>query len=190
MTLSAERLNRAKKEIADIVAALKAKDASNVSPEASRLFAEMTALDDAAWNSLLAGLENNDLRDQLSFLRQEVAESKEAFPGAFSQIQQVGHAASFDVSLQSLTVSLHFKAGERSLVSNQDLEDTLWIGAAVLEAVSKAMQGMEDTLGIEARRACIGTDFESNLKRMEDAVTEIRRLHTEILGADACDDGC
>ena len=47
---------------------------------------------------------------------------------------------------------------------------------------------MEGTLGIEARRACIGTVFKENLKRVENAVTEIRRIHTDMRGADACDD--
>lgn len=142
MTLSAERLNRAKEE--NIVAALNAKDDSNVSPEGRRLFTEMTALDDAAWDSLLASLEDNDLRDQVGFLRRAVAED---FPDAFSDIRQVGHTASFDISRRSLKVVLRFEAADkRSFVSSQDLEDTLWIGAAVVEAVSKTMREMEGTL--------------------------------------------
>ena len=73
------------------------------------------------------------------------------------------------------------------MISSQDPEDTLWIGAAVLTAVSEVMQAMEGTLGPEAQRGCIGAHFEDNLKRAEEAVAEIRRLLTAVRGADAPD---
>ena len=189
MTLSAKRLNKANKEVADIAAALETRDLSNVSPEGDRLVGEMMALDDAEWDSLLTGLEDDDLRSHLDFVRQNIAEARENFPDALSRIQKIGHTASFDVSQRSLTILLRFTSRKQSLVSRQDLEDTLWIGAAVVRVVSEAMREMAGTLGIEAQRGCIGTNFEDNLKRAEDALEEIKRLHAAMRGGGPSDDG-
>ena len=188
MILDAERLNRAKNDIAGVVAAFEAVDDSNVSREGRRLLAELTALDDAAWDSLLESPVDGELRDHLDFLRRKIAQAKESLPaGAFSQIRQVGHTASFDISQRSLTIRLRFQAGDQSLVSSQDPEDTLWIGAAVLKVVLGVMREMEGTLGPEAQRGCIGAHFEDNLKSAEDAVAEIRQILTAVRGADAPD---
>ena len=190
MTLNAEQLSRAKEDITDIVAAVKAGDRSNVSQEGNLLLEELMALVDAAWDPLLASLEDSELRDQLDFLRQRITGAKESLSaGAFSQIRQVSHTTSFDVSQRSLTIPLRFETwGDQSLDSSQDLEDTLWIGAVVVTVVSNVMQAMEDTLGPAARRSCIGEHFEDNLKRVEDAVAEIRRIFTAVRGADTPDD--
>ena len=186
MTLNAEQLSRAKQDITDVVAAVKAGDRSNVSQEGNLLLEALTALADAAWDPLLASLEDNELRDQLDFLRRRITGAKES---AFSQIRQVDHTASFNVSQKSLTIPLRFETwGDQSLDSSQDLEDTLWIGAAVVTVVSGVMQAMEDTLGPEARRSCIGENFEDNLKHAEDAVAEIRRIFTAVHGAAAPDE--
>ena len=185
MTLNAERLSRSKKDIADVVAAVEVGDGSNVSEEGHRLLSELMSLDDAAWEPLLASMEDGELRDQLGLLRRR----KEDLPAnVFSHIRQVGHAASFDVSRGLLMIRLHFETwGDQSLDSNQDLEDTLWTGAAVMTVVSEVMQAMEGTLGPEAQRGCIGAHFEDNLKRAEETVAEIRRLLTAVRGADAPD---
>ena len=71
------------------------------------------------------------------------------------------------------------------MVSRQDLEDTLWIGAAVLQVVSETMQTMDGTLSSEARSGCIGEVFEENLKHAEDTVGEIRRIFTTVRRTDA-----
>ena len=190
MTLSAEQLNRAKQDIADVVAAVKVGDDSNISQESRSLLEALTALDDAAWDPLLASLEDSELRDQLDFLRRKIAEAKEALPvGTSSRIRRVGHMASFDVFQRSLTIPLRFETwGDQSLVSSQDLEDTLWIGWEVVAIVSEVMQAMEGTLGPDAQRDCIGQNFEDNLKRAEEALAEIRRIFTTMRGADTPDD--
>ena len=189
MILDAEELNREKKDVADVAASVKAGDDRNISQKGRLLLAELTALDDAAWDSLLESPVDGELRDQLGFLRRRIAQAKEFFPaGAFSQIRQLSHTASFDVSQRSLTIRLRFEAGDQSLVSSQDPEDTLWIGAAVLKVVSEVMRAMEGTLGHEAQRGCIGAHFEDNLKSAEDAVAEIRQLLTAVRGADTPDD--
>lgn len=189
MTLSAERLSQAKKEIAGVIAAIEVGDDSNVSQGGRLLLAELMALDDAAWASLLANVEDSELREHLGSLRQRLTDVKAVSPaGAFSQIQQIGHSAAFDFSLRSLMINLRLKAGEQSLVSRQDLEDTLWIGAAVLQVVSEAMRTMDGTLSSEAQRGCIGEIFEENLKRAEDTVGEIRRIFTTVRRTDEPDE--
>ena len=190
MDLSAERLNKAKPDVAGIVAAAEAGDFCNISREGRLLLGKLTALDDAAWGPLLASLEDGELRAQIDFLRRWIAETKKSLPaGAFSRIRQIGHTASFDVSQRSLTIPLRFETwGDQSLDSSQDLEDTLWIGAAVVTVVSDVMQEMENTLGPDARRSCIGEHFEDNLKLAEDAVAEIRRIFTAVHGTAAADE--
>ena len=190
MALSMERLNGAKEGLAEIIAAVEVGDDSDLSEESRRLLDELVALDDAAWDPLLASLEDSELRDQLDFLRRRIAEAEEALPvDTSSRIRRVGHTASFDVSQRSLTVPLRFETwGDQSLVSSQDLEDTLWIGWAVVAVVSEVMQAMEGTLSPDAQRDCIGQNFEDNLKRAEEALAEIRRIFTTVRGADTPDD--
>ena len=186
MTLDAERLLRAKGDVVDVVRAIESKNATNVSREAHRLFDELVSLDDAAWDSLLASLDDVELREQLGSIRRSLGDLKNKLPmDPLSQIRTVGHMTSFDFSRRSLAIHLSFKAGDKSLASNQDLEDTLWIGAAVVEVVSEAMLAMEGTLRLDAQRSCIGAAFEKNLKKAEDAVREARRIYTAISDADS-----
>ena len=185
MTLSAERLLRAKEDVVDVVRAIDSMDATNISREAHRLFGELVNLDDAAWDSLLASLDDVELHEQLGLIRRSLSDLKNGLPmDALSQIRTVGHMTSFDIYQRSLAIHLSFKAGEKSLNSNQDLEDTLWIGAMVVQIVSESMLAMEGTLRLDAQRNCIGKAFEENLKKAEDAVREIRRIYTAVSDAD------
>ncbi len=191
MSLSAERLVGAKKDLADVVAAFTTRNDSNVSQEGRRVVDELWALDDAEWDALLASLEDSELRDLLGSVRQRASEVKRLLSAdAVPQIRQILHRKSFYFSQQSLMILLRFNngKGQSLLDSNQDLEDTLWIGAAVLQVVSDAMQDMDSTLNSEAQRRCIGTLFEQNLKRAEDAMGEIRRIFTALRGADTPDE--
>lgn len=186
MTLDAERLLRAKGDVVDVVRAIESKDTTNVSREAHRLFDELVSLDDAAWDSLLASLDDRELREQLESIRRSLGDLKNKLPmDPLSQIRAVGHMTSFDFSRRSLAIHLSFKAGDKSLASNQDLEDTLWIGAAVVQIVSEAMLEMEGAIRLDAQRNCIGMAFEENLKKAEDAVREVRRIYTAISDADS-----
>ena len=187
MTLDAERLLGAKEDVANIFKAVQSKDATNFSGETHRLFGEFSNLDDAAWDSLLASLDDVELCEQLGSIRRSLDDLRNRLQlpmEALPQIGAVGHTTSYDFSRRSLAIHLSFKAGEKSLASNQDLEDTLWIGATVVQVVSEAMRTMEGTLRLDAQRKCIGMAFEENLKKAEDAVREIRRIYTAISGAD------
>ena len=191
MTLSKERLVGAKKDLADAVASFQTGDDSNVSQEGLRLVEELWALDDAEWDPLLVGLEDSELCDLLAALRQRASEFKGLMSAsAFARIRRVGYRPLFDISQQSLMIHLRFNNAESQplLDSNQDLEGTLWIGVAVFQVVSDAMQAMDGALNPETQLDCIGTAFDENLRKAEDAVGEIRRMLTAIRGAHTPDE--
>ena len=102
-------------------------------------------------------------------------------------IRQVGHSASFKLSPPALTIRLTFTAGDETLHTVQDLEDTLWIGGAVVQALTQTMQSMTDAFSLPIQRACIGSNFEGNLERAEAAIAEVRKIYEVLRGADTAD---
>ena len=190
MSLSAERLVGAKKDLEDAAAALQTGDKSNVSQEGRRLVDELMLLEDAERSALLASVEDSELRDLLDLVIQRASTVKMLSAGTIPQIRQIWHHESFFFSQQSLMIGLRFNNAEGKLLldSNQDLNDTLWIGAALVAVVSDVMQAMDGSLNPEAQRGCIGTAFEENLKNAEDAVEKIRRIFTALRGADTPDE--
>lgn len=184
MTL-AERLKASKGDIVTVLEAFRLGDASNVTVAGNSLVAELAGLDDLGWDGLLENLEDSELREQVELLRQIVKEK--AAVAAVHDIRQVRHSASFKLSPPGLTIGLTFKAREETLATRQDLEDTLWVGVAVVQVVRETMQSMKETLSLPAQRACVGSDFEDNLVRAEEAIAEIRQLYEVARKAGALD---
>ena len=73
------------------------------------------------------------------------------------------------------------------LDSNQGIEDTPRIDAAVVEVMLEATQAIDDALNPEALRGCVGAASEQNLKEAKDVVEEIRRLITAMKAPDSPD---
>ena len=73
----------------------------------------------------------------------------------------------------------HIELAGESLEVRQDLEDTLRIGAMVIESVATVMRNM-DVLSVDAKRQCIGQEFEGNLKKAAEAVEEIEGLLSSV----------
>ena len=188
MTLSTEHLKGAKKDIELAVAAIETGDDSDVSQEGRDLVEQLASLDDVQWDRLRSDLEDDDLRNALDVLRRQASDAKELSADVFSPIRQIGHHLSLDFGSPSLVVRLRFHGETSSFESRQDLEDTLWIGAVVVEIVRRTIRKMDDVLSPEAKSACIGDNFEERLKQAEDAVGEIRRMFTAIRTSDATDD--
>ena len=184
MTLSAEKLNAARDDIAIVIKAFRSSDASDVSADGNSLVAELVDLDDAGWDCLLENLEDDELREQMEWLRQILTERVAA---TGHHIRQVGHSASFNISPPALTVSLTLRAGDKTLVTRHDLENTLWVGVAVVQVVSQTMQSMKDTLNLPAQRACIGSNFEDNLECAEAAIAEVRHIYEVVRNTDMLD---
>lgn len=180
---NAEELVLAKKDLAEVVDAFETRDDSNVSQKARSLVSELAFLDESAWGELLDTLDDGGLRDLLGSIRRHLDSMSVS-----DAIRKVGHSVSFDVSSRALMVGLHFETPRRdSLSSSQDLEDTLWIGAAVVKVVAETMKAVDGTLSAEVKRGCIGDLFEKNLKQAEDAIGEIRRIYASVCKPDAPD---
>lgn len=73
----------------------------------------------------------------------------------------------------------HIELAGESLEVRQDLEDTLRIGAMVIESVANVMRDM-DVLSVAAKRRCIGQEFEGSLKRAAKGVEEIEGLLSSV----------
>ena len=58
--------------------------------------------------------------------------------------------------------------------SNQDLEDTLALGAFIVEATADVLEDVSKLMKDEAWRAGVGSEFESYLERTEAATRRIR----------------
>ena len=66
-----------------------------------------------------------------------------------------------------------------SLKVRHDLEDTLRIGASVIESVADVMRNL-DVLSVDAKRRCIGQEFEENLKRAAKSMQEIEGMFNSV----------
>lgn len=178
MELSAERLKSARKDISDALAGLDEHIA--VSPTGEGLAEELWLLDDSAWEPLLASLEGDELHGVLTQLRRKFAEARERRDRFFSPIERFGHGAFFDFAGGGLVVELRFvKSDGESLEVRHDLEDTLRIGASVIDSVAHVMRTM-DALSADTKRRCIGQAFQENLKRAAEGVEEIERMFKAI----------
>ena len=174
-------LVRDKEDIASIVSALEAGDPSRASTRGSELVEELVVLNDVEWDNLLAGLDDDELLSHMSFVRRKLGDIPAS---AYFHVNQVVHSVRLsNFPSISLLINLSFKtkAATKSLDSTQDLEDTLWIGMAVVKAVSATMQSMKDALAPSVQRNCIGSAFEENLLRAESAVREIRECYDTIV---------
>ena len=68
----------------------------------------------------------------------------------------------------------------KSLEVRHDLEDTLRIGASIIELVAEVMRNNMDMLSADAKRRCIGQNFEESLKVATEGVEEIKIIHAAI----------
>ena len=187
MPLDTKQLKEKKRNVANVAFAFESEDMENLSQDDLWILTELINLDDMDWDTLTANLEDEDteLREQLASLRPHLKNLKN------KQIRAIGYKLSLDLS-QSLEISpdfpleigLNFKAGDKSLTSYQDLEDTLWIGATVAAVVVDTMEKMEATLNLRYQRSCIGESFGQNLEELETAVRSIRRIYSAIGGTD------
>ena len=181
MEPSVERLKSARKDIAEVLAAIEQGEHAGVSSAGQRLAGELSQLEDSAWGPLLASLEDDEeLHGMLSRLRTEFSGVRERLDQIFSPFQKIGHRAFFDFSTGGLVVEMRFVKGDsESLEVRQDLEDTLRIGASVIESVADVMRDM-DALSVDAKRQCIGQEFEENLKRVAKGVEEIEEIFNSV----------
>lgn len=175
---SVERVKNARKDVIQALAAIEGEDIE-VSPEGQRLVAELVEMEDSAWGELLASFEGDELHDVLMRLRSEVRERRDL---VFSPIRRMGHRAFFDFPTGGLVVEMRIVKGRGdSLEARHDLEDTLRIGAWVIESVADIMRGM-NALSSDTKQRCIGSNFEDYLKEATKSLEEIRLIFNSIHG--------
>ena len=92
-------------------------------------------------------------------------------------ISRVGVMPLFDVAAMRMSIHLLLFDREREVLqTEQDLEDTLWISAAISEAVAYALENMAEKLTPGAYQACIGPNLLTNLEKAEASMKKIRGL--------------
>lgn len=175
---SIERLKSARDDIANALAAIEKRtglgDDAGISPAGRPLIEELLQLGESAWGPLLTSLKDDEeLHGLLTRLKREISKIREQRDLVFSPIRQIGRRAFFDFNSGGLFVEMRFVKSEgESLEVRHDLEDTLRIAVAVIEAVAEVMRNM-DVLSVDAKRRCIGEEFEKNLKEATKGLEQI-----------------
>ena len=113
----------------------------------------------------------------------EHKDSEADFPFRFFS-RVTGLESSPFLALKNATpvIRLVFKTAEKdTFVSDQDLEDSLWIGVAILEAVANTVKSIEGLM-IPSEKIEFGNDFEDHLDRAERALKAARSVHSDRKG--------
>ena len=177
---SVKRLRDAKDDIANVLASIERGEDDGFSPAGRDLVDELWQLEDSAWGPLLARLEDDELHGVLTRLRKVFLGERERRARFFSPIRQIHNRAFFDFSAQRLVVEMTFvKSEDESLEVRHDLEDTLRIGASIIEVVAGVMRTM-NALSADAKRQCIGQKFKENLEQATAGVEEIKQMFDSV----------
>ena len=163
------------------------RELSELSKEDQRFIFERMMLASSDWEGLLNTLSEED--SELSVIVQsareavnsvvEGIESDEPFRFS-SQIQAVAASPYLGLGNGVPYIRLIFKtAGGETIHSDQDLEDTLGIGTAVLQSVAESAQSMIQTLGIPPDRIAWGDEFEARLALAEEFTRTLRSLYDQ-----------
>ena len=153
------------------------------SPEDTHLILKLVQMDEDDWEHLLGVLKETD-SDMLVVVQSARDAAKSVLgvnePDAPFRISSRIHAVSFSPYLDLATGDpvnrFVFKTvGGESIVSDQDLEDSLWVGAVILDSVAKSVDMMVEKFGIPPERIVWGDDFEDRLALAEKAASRLRR---------------
>lgn len=144
--------------------------------------------DETAWSELLdelkaantefASIAETVRASLLSFIPSQVSQEG---PFAFSsRIQQVFFAPYLGLASRGAIIRLYLKTfDDKTLVSDQDLEDTLGVGAVIVESVADTVNSMIDRLGVSPDLVSWGSEFEKRLLRAEQAVQTLRKHYAQ-----------
>ena len=161
------------------------KELSEMQDTDRRFIGKILDLSESRWENLLNTLNESD--SELSVVAQsarkalksalEVVES--GVPFRFSS-RITGISASPYLGIEDGVpyIRLTFGTANEKIYSDQDLEDTLWIGTAVLETVAESAQSMIQTLQIPPENISWGEEFEARLARAEVHVRTLRSLYS------------
>lgn len=96
------------------------------------------------------------------------------------RITQAGHAPLLLVDSGRMIVRLRLVGEDETFDLAQDLEDTLWLGMVIVQAVQESMESMRETLSLATARENLGEQLADRIERLEGVVSEIGRLRDEI----------
>ncbi len=135
--------------------------------------------DDLAIRQLAAAKQNRDFdlyRRLLTRFEHELGEPEDHL---HKQVDRhIELAAALDV-LRRWADDEQRLAARRNLAVVADLEDTLRIGVSIIESVVDVMHDM-DALSVDAKRQCIGQEFEENLRKAAKGVEEIEGMFNSV----------
>lgn len=195
MAIGIEEIRRIREAFERVVSAGGGEEAlrefRNLSREQESIVRELMDLDESDWRRLLGTLGETDpersdssrsAKDGIESIQSDQANQPFRLS---SQIQNVGVFPY--LSLESGVPLLRFifkTADGKTLLSDQDLEDSLWIGVAVLQSVERSVRAMIEDCGIAPDRIVWGHQFGARLELAEESTTLLRGLYGRRGGAE------
>ena len=160
----------------------------SLSEEQRNIVENLLNSDEMAWREFLSELKSADTEFAstaetartllLSSMSSSV--SQESPFASSSRIQQVFFAPYLGLASQNAIIRLYLKTFDnKTLVSDQDLEDTLGVGAVIVESVADTVNSMIGRLGVSPDVVSWGSEFESRLLRAEQAVQALRKHYEQ-----------
>ena len=156
----------------------------NLSLEEFHLLRKLDEIGGADWKFLLGVLRETE--PNLAIIAES---SRKAAISAFndirsgepfqysSRILSVSFSPYLDIAAGNQVIRLIFKTSEESIISDQDLEDSLGIGVAILDAVARSVGMAVEDVGVPPERIEWGDEFKNRLALAERAVSTLRRLY-------------
>ena len=141
-------------------------------------------MDGLGWEQLHGALEEADpdlsavVQSAREAVKSVLEDSESHGPFQFSsRILSISFSPYFDLATGAQINRLIFRTAGEPIIFDQDLEDTLGIGASVLDAAAESVGLMVDEFGIQPERIVWGDDFEARLALAEEATSRLRRLY-------------
>lgn len=156
----------------------------NLSREDIHLIQKLAEIDELDWELLQEVLKETDLDLAIVVqLARKAAKSvfrdiRSSEPFQYpSRILSISFSPYLDLATGSQVIRLVFKTAEEPIISDQDLEDSLGIGASILDAVARSVGIVVEEFGIPQERIVWGDEFEERLALAERATSRLRRLY-------------
>lgn len=161
------------------------RELETLSKEQESVLHELMDLHESDWRSLRGKLEEFDpelsaiVQSARSGIRSMVEEEEQDEPfRVSSRIQSMEAFPYLSLQYGVSFIRVTFKSADgKSFSSDQDLEDSLWVGMAVLQSVADSARKMVEELGIPPERVVWGDEFEGRLALAEESVRTLRRLY-------------
>ena len=161
------------------------KELSEMPDTDKRFIDKIVNFEESHWENFLNTLNESD--SELSVVARsarealksavEAAESHEPFRLS-SGIKGISASPYLGIGNGVPYIRLKFETADETIYSDQDLEDTLGIGTAVLEVVAESAHSMIQTLKIPPESISWGEEFEARLARAEVHVMTLRSLYS------------